>query len=355
MSFRLWTIFYVFALFAAAMATFGAAGIIAACTVLAFWGWVYRGPKLQTSVAILLLIIGVVAFLAALLLPALSSVRSYSRRAACFNQIHQLGLALNSYYARTGSYPPVHVANADGTPLLSWRVLILSKLERQDAFDLIDFSAAWDDPRNRPVTSTPIDLFRCPSYPREGPTTNYLAVVGPQAAWLPSGTRTLADFHNGGATTILLVEADDKQVPWAQPKDLTFDEAVELLTSPPGQDAGHHVRHGFFYKPTVVRHVVFADGHVGFVRVPLDRDVAEALLKVGSDTNVDPLELRRATEPELDYALSYAFGMFVFLALLPAAWVKWGGIRGRHSELSDIREPEVVAADDAKARPASAI
>ena len=46
MSFRLWTIFYVFALLAAAMATFGPWGIIAALVVLAFWA-ALQEPRLS--------------------------------------------------------------------------------------------------------------------------------------------------------------------------------------------------------------------------------------------------------------------------------------------------------------------
>lgn len=45
MSFRLWTIFYVFALLGAAMATFGAYGIFVSALVIGFWAWIYSGPK----------------------------------------------------------------------------------------------------------------------------------------------------------------------------------------------------------------------------------------------------------------------------------------------------------------------
>jgi hypothetical protein len=45
LSFRLWTIFYVFALLAAAMATLGARGIFVAVTVLGFWAWISNGPE----------------------------------------------------------------------------------------------------------------------------------------------------------------------------------------------------------------------------------------------------------------------------------------------------------------------
>ena len=46
------------------------------------------------TLAELLLVIAIIAVLAALLLPALSTAKSYSRSASCKNHLHQMGLAL---------------------------------------------------------------------------------------------------------------------------------------------------------------------------------------------------------------------------------------------------------------------
>jgi prepilin-type processing-associated H-X9-DG protein len=49
------------------------------------------------------------------------------------------------------------------------------------------------------------------------------------------------------------------------------------------------VNDGFFYKPSYGRNVAFADGHVEFLRGPISRELAAALLTVdgGEDVAAD--------------------------------------------------------------------
>jgi prepilin-type processing-associated H-X9-DG protein len=121
---------------------------------------------------------------------------------------------------------------------------------------------------------------------------------------------------DGLATTILLMEAADEQVRWAEPKDLSFTRAMELLTNP-RPTGGHEIRNGFFYKPGFGRNVLFADGHVEFLKLPLDRKLAEALLTANGGEEIDLSALERVTTPVLDYAKCYAFAVFVALSLMP--------------------------------------
>ena len=45
MSFRIWTVFYMLAVVAASLATFGPAGVGAALVALGVWAWVFYAPK----------------------------------------------------------------------------------------------------------------------------------------------------------------------------------------------------------------------------------------------------------------------------------------------------------------------
>lgn len=122
-SFRLWTIFYVFALSAAAMATFGPwGGIFAAILVLMYWGWMLYPRKAHPTVLGMLTSALVILLLIGLLLPVLSSAREASRRNQCMNQLKQIVLALHNYHDVRRTFPPAYVADAGGRPMHSWRV-----------------------------------------------------------------------------------------------------------------------------------------------------------------------------------------------------------------------------------------
>jgi prepilin-type processing-associated H-X9-DG protein len=100
---------------------------------------------------------------------------------------------------------------------------------------------------------------------------------------------------------------------------------------------GHEVSNGFFYKPSVGRNVAFADGSVAFMIAPLHRKLAEALLTVDGREQIDSSEFDKATEPQLDYAKCYGFGMFVILSLAPAAWI--GRRTANKVELASADQP----------------
>jgi prepilin-type processing-associated H-X9-DG protein len=338
LSFRLWTIFYVFALIAAAMATFGIGGIIAGLFVLGFWTLVVQSPNPIRMLASLIVALCALILVAALLLPAVSFALEAARRSQCTGQLKQLTLAILNYHTANGALPSASIADANGTPLLSWRVSILPHFERQAIYNRIDMSKAWDDSSNRQVLSTTLSFLQCPSERSPAPVTNYFAIVGPRTAWHESRGRNISEFRDGAKNTILLIEAHHRGVNWAKPRDLTIDEAVDLLSQPFASHDGHEVSNGFFYKPSVGRNVAFADGSVAFMIAPLHRKLAEALLTVDGREQIDSSEFDRATEPHLDYAKCYGFGMFVALSLLPIFWVRWNTTKAISAavETSDV-------------------
>ena len=57
----------------------------------------------------LLVVIGVLALIASLLLPAVSAAREAARRTHCLNNLRQIGLAMEQYLDRTGRFPHVSI------------------------------------------------------------------------------------------------------------------------------------------------------------------------------------------------------------------------------------------------------
>ncbi|HEY3392460.1 MAG TPA: DUF1559 domain-containing protein [Lacipirellulaceae bacterium] len=333
LSFRLWTIFYVFALSAAAMATFGALGIFVAAIVLGFWAWIYNGPEptscLQWAILFFLIVTALV-----LLLPAVQVARESSRSGTCINNLKNIALATIAHEAAHGHFPAAHTVDAKNQPLHSWRVLLLPRLERQDIFETVKFDEPWDSLSNRKWSTVALDHYQCPSEGSTAAITSYFAIVGPQTAWPPTGDRKMSGLTDGPEQTILLIEARGRNTQWAEPKDLTYAEAVDLLSKPIEPEEAHHRDNGFFYKPSLGRSVAFADGHVALIQCPIDRKLAEALLTVAGGEKINLSTIRSITEPQLDYSKCYGVVLFIILSLLPAMWVR---PRTRDSAVAEAR------------------
>jgi hypothetical protein len=316
MSFRLRTIFFLFALVASALASFGVWGIAAVVGALVFWT-LMRLPSSDGGVFVWLAAVLNAGFLIALLLPSVGS-RPPSTSARCSNNLHQLVQALHRYQSMHGALPPSYLSDDAGQPAHSWRTLLLPILDRDDVFQAVDLQKPWDHPINDRILSRPIDVYQCPIDGNTISFASYFAVVGPQTAWPNGSGRPLSEITDPTGHTIVLIEARDRNVMWAEPRDLSFDEAVELLTRPVRRGEGHALDNGFFYKPGYTRCVAFADGSVAFMHAPIRREWAIALLTAGGGESVSREALDGSLRPQLDYAKCYIVGVFVTLTLLPA-------------------------------------
>ena len=192
-------------------------------------------------------------------------------RSACADNLHQIGVALQAYYATHGTFPPAYVADAAGKPILSWRVLILPNMGLETLHDRFDFHEPWDGPHNRGLSNHKLPLFHCSRHRRKGGTTiSYLAVTGPNTAWPGATGSKLEDFSHGPANTILLVEVVDSGIAsWAEPRDLEIRDLLSATSGP--LPSSNHYGGGF--------NALFADGSVRYldwnqVRARLGPDAA---------------------------------------------------------------------------------
>lgn len=196
--------------------------------------------------------------MAALLLPAVQAVREAARRAACTNNMKQITLALHNYESQYGQFPPAYVADKDGKPLYSWRVLILPYMDHDYLYQQFNLDEPWDSPANRAVSQAAISLFQCPSDSsnQQGSNkTNYVMIVGQGCiSDGPTGKR-MRDVPDGLSKTIILAEVANPDISWAEPRDLDAATMSYQINDPSGQEciSSNHPR---------VANVAFADGSV---------------------------------------------------------------------------------------------
>lgn len=136
-------------------------------------------------------------------------------------------MAVANYHDTYGSFPPAYLADENGVPIHSWRVLLLPFLDGSELYGQYDFGEPWDGPNNRKLIANMPTVFGFHSRSdlADG-TTNYLAVVGEQTVWPSTGAMGYEHVGDGTGTTILIVENEGAGIFWTEPRDLDFDTMV---------------------------------------------------------------------------------------------------------------------------------
>lgn len=189
-------------------------------------------------------------------------------RSECVDNLKTLGLAMHNYHAIRGTFPPAYSADAQGKPLLSWRVLILKYLEEDALFKEFRLDESWDSPHNKALIGRMPKVFACPS--RRGGTlapgmTIYKTPRGPQTGFPGAVGFDLKGATDGTSNTIMILETPvDQAVPWTKPDDWDVPAAIDV-------------------KAVLSRHVggaeaTMMDGSVRFFRDSMTADTLKKLL-----------------------------------------------------------------------------
>jgi prepilin-type N-terminal cleavage/methylation domain-containing protein/prepilin-type processing-associated H-X9-DG protein len=274
----------------------------------------------------LLVVIAIIGVLVALLLPALQQSREAARRTECINNLRQIGIALTSYHDVEKQLPPAVTDDRGGsTQLHSWAVLILPYVEQAALYKHYDFPAGQDAEVNRPVVSTRLGIYTCPSsddayYEGDGHYAkgDYAASSGTQpadngGAMYPKSKVEFKDIVDGLSRTLLVGELYYHNLGWARGSaagttggggggGAAFCRGVSRWWScasdcaqpglnPSDTDCNNHCERRFqFSSPhSGGVHFVYCDGHTEFVSDEIDAEVLKALVTIaGNDVAMRP-------------------------------------------------------------------
>lgn len=205
----------------------------------------------------------------AMLFPAVSSAREAAQRAQSINNLKQIGLAIHNFHDAFGRMPS-DIRDAEGKPILSWRVELLQFLENPALAMSFQRDEPWDGPNNKALIESMPTMFAVPGgMPTEPGHTFYRSFAGVHTAFehRPEPGLRLSDFTDGTSNTIAVVEARES-VPWTKPDS-------EVPVDPNALDAlpallGGHFAGGF--------NALFMDGSVRFLRDTINPHVLGALV-----------------------------------------------------------------------------
>jgi hypothetical protein len=225
------------------------------------------------------------------MLPAASMSREASRGVQCRNNLRQLALALCDYHDRHGHFPPLYVADANGRPMHSWRVLILPHLGEDALFKAYDRNERWDGANNSKLASRMPAVYRCPADPLMPPgMTSYFGITGPGRRTAGKPPLSLDDIADGRSNTIALVESSSARVNWLAPRDLTMGDIVagENTAEAPCPCSRHGWSdRGILRSPADGFHAAMFDATVHPFAANLDVETLRALVTIDGSDRID--------------------------------------------------------------------
>ena len=247
-------------------------------------------------------------------------------RTACHYNLFQLRIALSEYHTQYGAFPPAYVADASGKPMHSWRVLLLPFVEQEGLYQQYRFDEPWNGPHNAELAAKVPPVYQCPTHgtpaERASGIASYFAVVGPETAWPGATSAKLSDVQGDPGSRLLLLENHELDVNWLEPRDMTDDEAVTLLSGQNTDDRGVHYADDFFAEHYYhAREAVMVNGSsYTLADGALDEGAANSLVngtgKRTFKTNDFTADPRRYFH--LRYANCFRFACFVLMVLFSA-------------------------------------
>ena len=132
-------------------------------------------------------------------------------------------MALHLYHGHYKSFPTAYTTGENGTPLHSWRVLLLPFLDQNELYKSICLDEPWDSEHNMQFHSQMPRVYECPlsvtQITRDKGLTSYQWVVGPNTISDGSKTTTFDDVTVDIHNVVCLVEVIPTTC-WMAPIDI---------------------------------------------------------------------------------------------------------------------------------------
>lgn len=137
-------------------------------------------------------------------------------------KLKQIGQAVLAYEKDLKSYPPAFNKDADGKPLLSWRVHILPYLGNRLLYRQFHLNEPWDSEHNKRLIRRMPLVFKDGMGNADRGETAFVGLVGANSAFDPDGVPRKAGTFSSPKTMIVQTNSN-LGVIWTKPDDLILD------------------------------------------------------------------------------------------------------------------------------------
>ncbi len=224
--------------------------------------------------------IAFVGLLVGFLFPAFNSAQVASRKVQCDANLKAIALAMHQYHDQYGCFPPAFVADGDGKPLHSWRVLLLPQLGYSGLYNQYDLNSPFDSDTNIQLAGRMPPEYACPSDPDATilAEPNYMVVVGDRTMFPGDKSTSFAQLRDGSSQTIMLVEVCQSGVNWMEPVDLKYDKMLLEINADEAAEISSHHENG--------AHIATADGMPHFLTNQTPPHYVSAMLSISGGESV---------------------------------------------------------------------
>jgi hypothetical protein len=209
-----------------------------------------------------------------------------SFRGGCRRNLEQIARAMHNYAQRYGTLPPAYIADSQGKPMHSWRVLLLPFLSEETLYKKYSFDEPWDGPNNRKLHDEIMRAYACISDARtraDRTMTSYVVVTGEDTPFRGPRSTKFSDFRKPLKDVVLVIEMANSGIHWMEPRDLPITEMDFKINGQPGKSLSscHGSSWQYSYGPVVC--AVYADGHAEYVPLALPPDALRKSLTIGTE------------------------------------------------------------------------
>ena len=200
-------------------------------------------------------------------------------RRQTMNKLRQLGLAMHNFHDGHKTFPAQANCDANGRPLLSWRVHILPYVEQNNLYKQFHLDEPWDSAHNRTLIEKMPEAYAMPnsSASHQGRTC-FVRPVGENTVCPGKKAVAIKEITDGTSNTIMIVEVDEKYaVIWTKPDDIVVDPKH------PAKGLGGHFKERFC--------ATLCDGSVKVTKSTIDQQILNALFSRNGGEPVDHSKL----------------------------------------------------------------